>query len=164
METFKKFSLLKESESITSYNTTMKTIKIIDDKIIEVDGVIFVPYEKEKSEYKIPAWYKWCSDSDCEIFRATSQNDYYLFSNVSNYPKRECFSVTTKEIEEHLRNICDKYLGKRITELTAPYRNLSVVGNRNISYKDKYDQFWMTDSNGNGVCVYEDGIFAEIIP
>lgn len=147
----------------------METIKIIDDKTIEVDGVIFVP--QEKPEYKIPAWYKYVNGSTEKIFRATAQANGDLYDDEGRaYYSRCCTPATSSEIEAHLRKICDaKGYKKGMKVKDANDGLISIItGNEPEEYRLNYDSL-VIRSNGIDhdyavTNLYYKGKFAEILP
>jgi len=87
-----------------------------------------------------------------------------IYKVRSQVYRSDLISVTPAEIESHLKEICDeKYIGKKVKCLHCG--EYTIINTPHPSgYDKKYDQFWMIASNSDGVCVYEQGKFASIIP
>ena len=75
--------------------------------------------------------------------------------------------ATKDKIQAHLSKICcERYIGKTVRCLSSPSDIGKII---NDEFPTKYendvgeDQYWMTRNGGIGMCVYEDGVFAEII-
>jgi hypothetical protein len=187
MEPFKKFSLLKETESVTSYNTTMETIKIIDEKTIERNGIKYVPEKAEEPKFKVGQWVVflpekakdmhlytdfWNAPHIMRILKITNADNYLHFDEnqdpYNNGDKSsnvcDCFRPATKEeIEAHLRKICDeKYIGKKARSLCSNTENKVTKFYKYFEYNDSL-QYYTENETWNSV-VYEQGEFAEIIP
>jgi hypothetical protein len=71
--------------------------------------------------------------------------------------------ATPQEIESHLKKICDeKYIGKTAKCLFLPADDDEII--RFKQYFIDGDKMWYNSKNGNEVCVYKQGEFAEILP
>jgi hypothetical protein len=121
--------------------------------------------EKElKPEFKVSAWYKFNNHEEIKIFGAVDEDNTYLYDNEDTaYPKRSCTPATPQEIESHLRSVCDKYVGKKVKGLIGDYNAESIL-NSYASYEKIDDTFWMKNERHLWVCLYSNGVFAEILP
>ena len=75
--------------------------------------------------------------------------------------------ATHDKIQAHLSKICcKKYLGKKVKCLFFPMDLRKIVSDDHPTrYENERgeDQYWMEGENKVGICVYQDGVFAEII-
>jgi len=143
----------------------MEKIERIRDNEVLIDGIKYIKDEHEP-EFKVPEWVKWRYRGETKIFYVVSKIGDYGFEveNGSHCEINNCCPATPDEIESHLRKICDeKYIGKKVKCLHCG--EYTIINTPHPSgYDKKYDQFWMIASNSDGVCVYEQGKFASIIP
>ena len=106
--------------------------------------------EIEGCQYKPEEWTKRLKDRSCDF-------PWNSFEYVR--------LATDKEIESHLRKICDeKYIGKKAKCLYDNDEQIITTKKHPTGYDNYRDRFWMCEKNEKGMLVYEQGIFAEIIP
>jgi hypothetical protein len=71
--------------------------------------------------------------------------------------------ATLQEIEQHLKGICDeKYIGKIAKCLVLPTDDDEIIKFKRYFINE--DKVWYKSKNGNEVCVYRQGKFAEVLP
>ena len=141
----------------------------IDYKIVKENHDLYwtavpLPFAT-KSMFRVGDWIigednKMCPHNPCRI---TDIRGRLVIYDDDGLEKRQSMGIrhaTSQEIESHLRKICDeKYIGKKVAD--------SFSGTCGYArYFDFYD--FKTDcvyykNFGNGVCVYRQGKFAEII-
>jgi len=155
-----------------------KNMDKLKDELFEAIGKICKDYkEKHEPEFKVGQWYISKSEGRKDkIYRVCRINGRYIYYDCSNIEGKSNWiakdsvmyksskPATKEQIESHLRKICDeKYIGKKVKCLHCG--EYTIINTPHPSgYDKKYDQFWMIASNSDGVCVYEQGKFASIIP
>jgi hypothetical protein len=165
----------------------METIKIIDEKTIERNGIKYVPEKAEEPKFKVGQWVVFNPEiaktigyytsfwNKPYVLRITDLSDYTLHFSCDQHPEAgrasfsnhyKCFRpATPQEIESHLRSICEKYVGKKVKCLEDWKMKGHLTSNK-FKYESHHDEFWMEDSEHPylAICVYKDGTFADILP
>ncbi len=140
-------------------------VLIADDCELDKSRIVSVEPIEPKPNYEVPRWYHYKMQKIDSIFYATKFDGLYLYSaEEESYHKQFSRPATPTKIESRLRKICDeKYIGKKVKCL---YRNTEVKFL--VSYLDNYDYIndilWYSTDYHSNICVYKQGIFAEIIP
>jgi hypothetical protein len=154
----------------------MKDINELKKELFEAIDTICKDYEKEP-EFKVPGWYiaNYASCTKYLIYYSGRKNhqfyigDWWFVLGTENLIYKDGnFDIlerpaTPAEIESYLRKICDeKYVGKKVKCLLS--------GTYTVGKFWEYDKdadkicYTTTDGNGDGIWLFKDGKFAEIIP
>ena len=137
----------------------MKTIKVIDDKTIEVDGKRYVEVPEPQTEFKVGQYIIADGDSiPRRITRATSaiiECDKYFY-----YPWAVRLA-TPAEIEAHLKKEAERrgYKGKRVKSAGDGHTDTVIDICEFIS-----GTLYGDGANGRHVILYDRGKWAEILP
>lgn len=147
----------------------MENINKLKQKFIEAIETICRDYEQKQPEFKVGQW-----ATDGLIKGRITSTGYdggivYLqdVETETTYTtnKYNIKLLTEDEIESHLRKICDeKYVGKKVKCLRNWDCDKINKEEAVKPYVIEYDRYWMRADNGNYICVYANGKFAEIIP
>jgi len=154
-----------------------KNMDKLKDELFEAIDKICKDYESKNEpdtvpEFKVGDWVigeNRCLPKKPSLIRKFYEYSLMDYDDFEGATKQIAWKgyirhATKDEIESHLRKICDeKYIGKKVKCLHCG--EYTIINTPHPSgYDKKYDQFWMIASNSDGVCVYEQGKFASIIP
>jgi len=153
-----------------------KNMDKLKDELFEAIDKIYKDYESKNEpdtvpEFKVGDWVigkNRCLPKKPSLIRKFYEYNLMDYDDFEGATKQIAWKgyirpATKEEIESHLRKICEKYIGKKVKCLHCG--EYTIINTPHPSgYDKKYDQFWMIASNSDGVCVYEQGKFASIIP
>lgn len=172
----------------------METIKIIDEKTIERNGIKYVPEKAEETKFKVGQWVVflpekakdmhlytdfWNAPHIMRILKITNADNYLHFDEnqdpYNNGDKSsnvcDCFRPATKEeIEAHLRKICDEKGYKKGMKVKDANDGLVsvITENEPEEYRPEYDSLVIRsrakDHDYRVTNLYYNGKFAEILP
>lgn len=156
----------------------METIKIIDEKTIERNGIKYVPEKAEKPEFKVGQWVISDNAQPRTPARVLKIDGVYLtFDNYCGHQDSLAYRdwmrpATKEEIEAHLRKICEEKgykAGVKIRNMinaerhTIKRADFTYYMNDDSLHCSTPEEEWRHREHSNPAIYYQ-GEFAEVIP
>jgi len=157
----------------------MENVNELKKQIFDAVETICKDYEEKhkpefKPEFKVGQWAGFKTSGGIypflihhfegdKVYGQVFKSWHNIYDIVWHCHKNNLISVTKEEIEAHLKEICDKYIGKRILVQTFDDGTSDIV-KEFLSYEPEGDTMRYLGEGNYTIYPYDQGKFAEIIP